>query len=546
MHCKIKVENLFPRFTKRRIAMKELKLSELSIKQKIGLTMIASVSSLKEQFEYCLELIRARSLGGIYINPAFKNRDELIARVKEAADYPILIMCDAEDGIDGHFIGAQNALGMTDNEDLAYAFGKVLGVSARNLGYNIINSPVLDMVNFNCTCGGTTRAFSGNKHRVSAIAEAMIRGMHDGGILAVCKHYPGTAQSGRTIDAHMGETVSPETVEELLDYNLFPYLHLLERGLLDGIMTEHARFTSVDADYPASLSKKCIDIIRDKGFDGLALTDALCMMGVVSKFGKKGSIGLAMAAGNDITLPFHHDNRFSYESQLQCFEEGVFSEEELDRAVSRVLAAQKKTMEEPKYSELTKSDLENFDRISRECVFARVDEGLEIPISKDGRHYFAILTESQIDIQQRDKVDVDTLNKSWYNPLAIADRLKQLFPNSEVYLMNQFPTGNENLKLLDRSLGYDDVVFVTFFASAAYIGTECLTSRVVSVIEAMQQSNRISTVVHFGNPFVLEDLAHIPRVVIGSTSRDSINAALDVLAGSIEAKGVLTYDVKLK
>ena len=62
----------------------------------------------------------------------------------------------------------------------------------------------------------------------------------------------------------------------------------------------------------------------------------------------------------------------------------------------------------------------------------------------------------------------------------------------------------------------------------------------------MQQSNRISTVVHFGNPFVLEDLAHIPRVVIGSTSRDSINAALDVLAGSIEAKGVLTYDVKLK
>ena len=71
-------------------------------------------------------------------------------------------------------------------------------------------------------------------------------------------------------------------------------------------------------------------------------------------------------------------------------------------------------------------------------------------------------------------------------------------------------------------------------------------SRIISLMEAMQVSERISTVVHFGNPFVLEDLPHIPRVIIASTSRDSTLASIDVLAGNIPAKGSLTYDVTLK
>ena len=48
---------------------------------------------------------------------------------------------------------------------------------------------------------------------------------------------------------------------------------------------------------------------------------------------------------------------------------------------------------------------------------------------------------------------------------------------------------------------------------------------------------------HFGNPYVLEELVHIGRIIIGSISRDCINAAFEVLAGNYPAKGSLTYDV---
>ncbi|MBQ8552189.1 MAG: hypothetical protein IJ428_05175 [Clostridia bacterium] len=53
-------------------------------------------------------------------------------------------------------------------------------------------------------------------------------------------------------------------------------------------------------------------------------------------------------------------------------------------------------------------------------------------------------------------------------------------------------------------------------------------------------------VVHFGNPFVLEDFEHIPRVLIGTGSYDCTLCAIDVLAGKYPARGVMTYDVKLK
>ena len=89
-------------------------------------------------------------------------------------------------------------------------------------------------------------------------------------------------------------------------------------------------------------------------------------------------------------------------------------------------------------------------------------------------------------------------------------------------------------------------VFVTFFNSQCYIGIECFTSRIVSLMEAMQVSNRISTILHFGNPFVLEDVPHIPRVIVGTISQSGVKAALDVLAGNAEPKGSLTYRVRFR
>jgi hypothetical protein len=58
--------------------------------------------------------------------------------------------------------------------------------------------------------------------------------------------------------------------------------------------------------------------------------------------------------------------------------------------------------------------------------------------------------------------------------------------------------------------------------------------------------NRIAAVVHCGNPFVLEDFPHVPRIIVGPGSHTATLTTIDVLASDYPAKGKPVYDVKLK
>ena len=65
-------------------------------------------------------------------------------------------------------------------------------------------------------------------------------------------------------------------------------------------------------------------------------------------------------------------------------------------------------------------------------------------------------------------------------------------------------------------------------------------------MNALIHSNKLSTVVHFGNPFALKNVLHIPRKVFGYMIPDSQEYAIDVLKGNIEAKGKLPYEIDFK
>ncbi len=524
----------------------ELKFEELTLKQKIGLVIAPLLQSTMsdENKQFVFDMIKERALGAIWINTGPKGF-EMIRRIREAADYPIIIVTDAESGLEEYKIGKHNALGCTGNPELAYLFGKAVGTRARGLGYNVICNPIVDVAHGNAVCGSNIRSLGSDVKKVTELAAAMARGMHDGGVLTVAKHYPSAQHDDPGIDSHMAETASSLTEEQLLQSNLVPYLELYKDGLIDGIMTGHCRLPNIDPDYPASLSKKVIDIIRRQGFEGFAITDALTMMGVVAKFGLTAPAGMSIAAGNDLALTYFEPIA-SYNAVKECYDKGILTDEELDKAVKHVLAAQKKTMAEPEYTELTDKEKEDFKRINRESVYEKTDDGVSASIPTDGRHFFCVLCPSEMDINDQGKVEVATFSGGWYHPDKIGEKIKATFPNSEVYFMSEFPTGNMNMMLLEKSLGFDDVIFVTFFESDAYIGTECLTSRVLSVANAMQITNRISTLVHFGNPYVVEDFPHVERLLIGTTASDNVDCTFDILAGKYEAKGVLTYDIKLK
>lgn len=412
----------------------------------------------------------------------------LIKKIREIADYPIIIVQDAESGVGDFEIGKHNAIGVAGTEEHAYAFGKCIGVTARNMGYNMLCDPVVDL-----SKSGSARSLGADKEKVASLSVAMARGLHDA-----------------------------------------------------GIMTSHKRFVNIDPDYPATLSKKMIDIIRSMGFDGIVMTDALCMMGIQAKFGHVESKGLAVNAGVDLMLHWLQDNKVEFDAVSESYENGEIDNETLDAAVKRVLAAQKKTMQPPKFTNLTDEDIKMFESINKDCIYAKTDEGVPVSISRDGKHFFAVLVRNGAKLTEGGKMDVDTFSTDWHQPKEIQAKIKELFVNSEVQVIDQFPGPSDCARILSSSVGFDDVVFITFSEALAYTGPEHLTRRIENIITAMQHTDRISTIMHFGNPFVLENLEHTPRYIIGAQSKKSVDAAIDALAGLYPANGIPTYNAKLK
>lgn len=230
-----------------------------------------------------------------------------------------------------------------------------------------------------------------------------------------------------------------------------------------------------------------------------------------------------------------------------CYKKGVLSEERLNEATKKVLETQHKVFEmQPKYTEVTKEDALAIEKISTDSIYEKVDEGLSNSISKDGKHLFIVLTDNESEVSAEGKIDVDTFSGGWYHIDKISKKINDLFPNSDTFVLKEYPIPWHIACALKKATEFDDVVFITYMEGRTYMGREEFAPRIISLMEALQVTQKISTILHFGNPYSLEALPHIPRIIVATCSEKSTLTALEVLAGDYPAKGKLTYDVNFK
>jgi hypothetical protein len=196
-------------------------------------------------------------------------------------------------------------------------------------------------------------------------------------------------------------------------------------------------------------------------------------------------------------------------------------------------------------SEITEEEHNLSKSINYDGICAVVDEGIDLALPRDGKYFFAMMVRNE-SVVKEGQLALDTFTNGWYEPERILAKIKELFPNSCVAHFFEFPTQGHNARIFNHSLDYDKVIFITFTECLAYVGKENLTRRVEHLIEAMQDTGRIHALLHFGNIRVLENLPHIPRVILGGVSADSTMGCLEVLAGLREPKGVLTFDLDLR
>ncbi len=528
--------------------MNYLKVEDLNVEQKLGMVLCGRRFSQKEDFEFTLELIRNHALGSVQV-PVGARTKEIISAIKEAADYPILIIADMEKGYGGCDLPKIDALCLAacNNDKYLKSFGRGIAKYAKDDGFNGTWCPVIDVPRkgINAPCS-SSRHFGDTPEKVAHAAAVIATEFKNAGFFNTGKHYPGGTDS--PYDSHMAETPSDVSPEELLNFDIKPYLLLMEQGLLPSVMTSHHLIPSIDPDYPATLSKKTLDILRERGFDGVYFTDSLAMMGILQKYGEENVYGMCIKAGIDnILTNYRTSTKKCYEMIKKNFEDGMFTEEELNNSVRRVLELQKWVGERAEIEpEFTEEDLENLNNVTRDCITAITEEGLSASIGDpDKRRLFVVLT------QMNAKVDDDTgaleiSDTEWYNPNRVSEKIKENFPNSEIVYIPEFSTSPQNEKVLVAATNHDEVVFVTYCYTGAYVGTDALTKRTESVINALSLSGKISALVHFGNPLAVEPLNHMKRIIFGYSAPEAQVHAIDVLAGKIEAKGKLPIEVDIK
>ena len=524
--------------------MNYLKVEDLTLEQKLGMLLCARRWDEQEDIDFTFELLKNHALGSIQI-PRDENTAKLIKKIKEAADYPVLIIADMERGYPLCDLPKVTALSLaacaTEEHYKAYARGIVK--YAKGDGLSGTWCPVVDILRVNKPAS-SARCYGDTPEKVINAAEIVMKVFLENGFFGTGKHYPGGLD--QPYDSHMVETPCYLTEEELTEFDIAPYVELNKKGLLPAVMTRHCVYHNIDPNYPATLSKKMLGILRDKGFDGVYFTDSLAMMGILQKYGEENAYGICVDAGIDnILTNYRTPTKKCYEMLKNCYEKGMFSEERLNEAVRHVLALQKWVGEhadtEPVFTEKDRMLLES---VTKDCITAVCDEGLSADIGDpDKRRLFVIVTPMDFD---DNAIAMEIDDGDWYKPIALSKHIKETFPNAEIAFIPEYQTAKQNEELLVKATSHDEVVFMTYCQMACYLGTDGLTRRCEALIDCLNISGKVSAVVHFGNPFAMEPLEHVKRIIFGYSSTESQKYAVDVLAGKIAAKGKMPLKLNLK
>jgi beta-N-acetylhexosaminidase len=326
--------------------------NDMTVEEKIGQLIAPAVGPSNgernaEILEQVTDWINTYKIGHVYVasskmDPVKTAR--LINDMQRASPHPLLIHSDLECGPGTKFDGGTvmtwpMGVAQTRSEELAYDWATITAKEARAIGIHLINSPVLD-VNINADNPViNVRSFGDNPNLVTRMGSAFYKGLNDHGLIGAAKHFPGHGDVA--VDSHSRMPTIFADRERLDSVEFRPYRTIIPEGL-KSIMTAHISIPSLDPtpDLPATLSKIIMtDVLRDElGFQGLLITDAFDMGGILGSGTFEEAATLSLLAGNDIVLLWTNP-RFEtvVPYLLNAVESGRISQKHLDTSVRRNL-----------------------------------------------------------------------------------------------------------------------------------------------------------------------------------------------------------------
>ena len=294
--------------------------TKLSLEQKIGGILMVGFRGMSiDRNSPVIRDIREYNLGGVILFDAdlqlktnernIRSPEQLAKLTGDIQTYAkgrVLISIDQEGGLVNRLKPAygfpptlsQKQLGERNDPEFTYRQAMQMVSALKTAGINLNLAPAVDLaVNPENFIVKKERTFSADSEKTICHAAQFIRAHHDQGVLCTLKHFPGHGSS--TADSHKNMTDVTETWQAA---ELEPYRQLCKEA--DVVMTAHIFQRKLDPDLPATLSKRIITgLLRNQiGYDGVVMTDDLCMKAISDHYGFETALEYSLNAGADILL----------------------------------------------------------------------------------------------------------------------------------------------------------------------------------------------------------------------------------------------------
>lgn len=315
-------------------------LKAMTLQERVGMLFMPAVYGRSDAATLRLIMHYANDLkvGGILLLKGNLTGASTIADTLRTLPGPgVFIAVDAENGLRMRFDDApefpwSRELGHISDDQLLYEFGREIARECRSVGINMVLGPVMDVVPGEGSHGlMRKRSLGSDPRRVADLAIAYARGLEEGNVISVAKHFPGHGSA--TADSHkaLGEIRAGREVIDSID--LYPFRRYAAEGL-SGVMVGHLSVRALDSiRRPAVVSPVVMqDVLRGRlGFDGLVITDALNMEGAMGVKGWN-----AIASGADIVIA-PSDTRGEILAMTEAVADGRLDEDVVNDRCRRIL-----------------------------------------------------------------------------------------------------------------------------------------------------------------------------------------------------------------
>jgi beta-N-acetylhexosaminidase len=181
------------------------------------------------------------------------------------------------------------------------AVERVAAAGLHQLGVGLDLAPVADVRTNPGDLVIGDRSFGSNTTTVAPLVTAAVEGLHDGGVGATLKHFPGLG--GAAGDPHVAIPTDYESEAQWARVQEPAFKAGIAAGA-DAVMTTAVYAPGLGAGKtPAMFSAPVISRLRTQlGFQGVIMSDSVSMGGIGAHYSLPQATVLALAAGNDLIL----------------------------------------------------------------------------------------------------------------------------------------------------------------------------------------------------------------------------------------------------